>query len=204
MQFDRHKLTEAFNLSVREVNELHGAGLPRAQDNGSGTAIYDAHAVLQWAIDHRGTAEKPGKGRKLLDFVAWQEVLTPPDGDANKIIHDIYNGVLPPGFSALEIQAYSTAARIFADAQKTEQQRAKTAGELIDRQTMLATLESMYAIMSNSINDYMFERLERVAKAAFDIDDDSNHDVLVAARKELMPILEAAAALLDVARGVQG
>ena len=202
MQFNRHQFTEAFNLSVREVNMLHAAGLPRAQDNGSGTGIYDAHLVLQWAIDNRGTKEKPGLGRKLLDFVAWQEVLTPPDGDANVIIQNIYKGVLPPDVNALEIQVYSRAAQVFADAQKTEQQRAKTAGELIDRQSMIATLESMYTAASNSINDYMFERLERVAKAAFDVDDDTNHDVLVAARKELMPILEAMAAILDMARGV--
>lgn len=202
MQYDRHKLTEAFNLSVREVNELHAAGLPRAQDNGSGTAIYNAHDVLSWAITHRGTKDKPGIGRKLLDPVGLCEVITPPPGDANRIIQDIYNGILPSDASALEIQAYSRAAQIFAEAQKTEQQRAKTAGELIDRQRMIETLESMYASASNSINDYLFERLNRVAKESFDIDDDTNFDVLMAARRELIPILESMASILDTARGL--
>ena len=202
MQFDRHKLTEAFNLSVREVNELHGAGLPRAQDNGSGTAVYNAHEVLDWAIKHRGKADKPGLGRKLLDFVAWQEIITPPPGDANMIIQGIYQGILPPDFSALEIQAYSSSARIFAEAQKTEQQRAKTAGELIDRKVLIESLEQMYQIAGATINDYLFDRLERTAKAAFDIDDETNHDVMIHARNELMPILQGMAAILDTARGL--
>ena len=203
MQFDRHKLTNCFRLSVREVNELHAAGLPRAQDNGSGTAIYNAHEVLDWAINNQSDPfGKPGLGVKLLTFAGWQEVITPPPGDANKTIRDIYNGILPVDISALEIQAYSRAAQIFAEAQKTEQQRAKTAGELIDRQSMIARLESMYSAASQRINDYAFERLNRAAKEAFDVDDDTNFDVFLAAKAEFMPILEAMASVLDAARGL--
>ena len=201
MQYDRHKLTEAFNLSVREVNELHAAGLPRAQDNGSGTAIYNAHEVLDWAIANRGTPDKPGLGRKLLDFAGLLEVITPPPGDANIIIQNIYQGVLPPDASALEIQAYSRAAQIFAEAQKTEQTRAKTAGELIDRQSMLSQLETMYNAATTRINDHMFERVNRMAKESFDVDDDTNFDVFQMVREELTPILHIMAGIVDKARG---
>ena len=194
MQFDRHQLTEAFNLSVREVSEMHASGLPRFQDNGSGTGIYEAHAVLEWAISH-------GESR-LLDFAGWAEVLTPPPGDALAIIQGVLQGQLPPNLNALEIQAYARAADIFAGAQITEQKRSKSAGEQVDRQVMVRMVEAMYEAASSTINEHLFERLNRTAKAAFDIDDDNNNDVHLMARQELIPILEVMAARLDVVRGM--
>ena len=194
MQFDRHQLTEAFNLSVREINVMHAAGLPRAQDNGSGTAIYDAHDVMNWAIMNKET--------RLLDIAGWAEVLQPPPGAADEVVRGILQGRLPPDLSSIELQGYARLAEIFAKAQIAEQQRARQAGELIDRQVLVRALEQMYEVANMSINEFFFERIDRTAKAAFDIYDETNRDVQIAVREEMIPILQEMATVLDAHRGV--